>query len=784
MSSAPVTRIERYAGWLCAHPWMVIIATALIAFTLVSGGSRLKTTNDFRAFFGPDNPELVELELFEQTYERQQNILFVVIAEPNSVFTRDGLTLIHELTEMGWQIPYSRRVTSLTNHQHTRASDDELIVRALLDDPTELSDERIQSIRDFALGEESLLNRIISREGKATVINVALTLPLDKPDANTEVVAFASERVEKLRERFPDIEIAVGGTTATDIALGEAVARDITYLIVPAFLVIIICLLISLRHVGGTLATALVALPSIMITFGVFGWFGATLEATSGFVPSIVMTIAVADCVHILSTFYYELRRGQTRADAVIESLRINVGPVALTSITTTIGVLMLNFSDSPPYNELGNMIAIGVCAAWFLSMTFLPAALMLIPVRDPGKGKGLERAMDRFAEWLLRERKRVLVCSGVVIIVIAAWIPTNEIGEEWHAYFDETFAVQRSIDASAHYMGGLHILHYNLRTDIKHSINDPAYLADVEKLAQWLESQPEVVHVDRITELIARLNMNMHGDDPAMRRVPESRELAAQLLLLYELSLPIGMGLENTINIERSASRLTVSVKRSTSEEMLAFDARVVSWMQQNVSTFTAKPGTGVDLIFANINHRNIHSLLIGMVFALILISFVLIAALRSLKLGMLSLVTNLAPAGLAYGTWAMVNGMIDLSASVVIVMSIGIVVDDTVHFLSKYRRARREQNKSAEDALRYAFHTVGVALTITTFVLVAGFSVLTLSHFGPTVTTGALMAITMAFALLVDFLFLPPLLLSVDGNNSSSSDAPPLDAAHSGRT
>ena len=227
MSSAPVTRIERYAGWLCAHPWMVIIATALIAFTLVSGGSRLKTTNDFRAFFGPDNPELVELELFEQTYERQQNILFVVIAEPNSVFTRDALTLIHELTEMGWQIPYSRRVTSLTNHQHTRASDDELIVRALLDDPTELSDEGIQSIRDFALGEESLLNRIISREGKATVINVALTWALDKPDANTEVVAFASERVEKLRERFPDIEIAVGGTTATDIALAWLVARAV-----------------------------------------------------------------------------------------------------------------------------------------------------------------------------------------------------------------------------------------------------------------------------------------------------------------------------------------------------------------------------------------------------------------------------------------------------------------------------------------------------------------------------------------------------------------------------
>jgi uncharacterized protein len=347
---------------------------------------------------------------------------------------------------------------------------------------------------------------------------------------------------------------------------------------------------------------------------------------------------------------------------------------------------------------------------------------------------------------------------------VIAALIPTNRIGEEWHRYFDHTFAVQRAIDASEHYMGGLHILHYNVRSGATDGINDPHYLAQLEQLAVWLEAQPEVVHVDRITELLARLNMNMHGDDLAMHQVPDSRELAAQLLLLYELSLPLGMGLENTTNIDRSSSRLTVVLRPATSEELLAFDARVVAWMQQHVNAFAPTRGTGVDLIFANINHRNIYSLLTGMVIAVVIISILLVVALRSFKLGMLSLVTNLAPAGLAYGTWAMINGQIDLSASVVMVMSIGIVVDDTVHFLSKYRRARQEQNKSAEDALRYAFHTVGVALAITTFVLVSGFAVLTASHFSPTVTTGALMAITMAFALLVDFLFLPPLLMTVD--------------------
>jgi hypothetical protein len=148
----------------------------------------------------------------------------------------------------------------------------------------------------------------------------------------------------------------------------------------------------------------------------------------------------------------------------------------------------------------------------------------------------------------------------------------------------------------------------------------------------------------------------------------------------------------------------------------------------------------------------------------ALVLISFVLIFALRSVRLGLISLVPNLIPAALAYGTWGLFVGRIDLSASIVICMSLGIVVDDTVHFLSKYLRARREQQLNIEEGIRYAFHTVGVALTITTVVLVAGFLVLVASHFSPTWTSGLLLAITLSYALLADFFFLPPLLMILD--------------------
>ena len=308
----------RYTTFVTTRPWLVTTSCLLIVLMLVAGASKLSTNNDFRAFFGADNPELAALEDFEARYERQQNVLMVVLpTSPDDVFTADNLRLVHELTALGWQVPYSRRVTSLTNYQHTVAKDDTVRVAALLSDiavlDTAAASAQSESIRRIALGERSLINRVVSANGSATIVNVGLALPDHQPNANLEVVDFVTSKLESIRERYPNTRIEVGGTTATDVALGEAVRRDVETLVGLSYLVIIIGLTLLLRHISGTVATLLVITPSIGVTMGIFGWLGATLEPTAGFVPSIVMTIAVADSVHMLSTFYYEVRRGAAR---------------------------------------------------------------------------------------------------------------------------------------------------------------------------------------------------------------------------------------------------------------------------------------------------------------------------------------------------------------------------------------------------------------------------------------------------------------------------------------
>jgi predicted RND superfamily exporter protein len=231
-------------------------------------------------------------------------------------------------------------------------------------------------------------------------------------------------------------------------------------------------------------------------------------------------------------------------------------------------------------------------------------------------------------------------------------------------------------------------------------------------------------------------------------------------------MSLPYGLDLNNQIDIDKSATRMNVTVENLTTNELLNLETLGRQWLAENAPESMQTEGASPAIMFANIGKRNMRSMLSGTVLALIFISLILIVAFRSVSIGLISLIPNLLPAAAAFGVWAMIIGEVGLALSVVVSMTLGIVVDDTVHFLSKYLRARREKGLGTDDALRYAFSTVGTALWVTTIVLVAGFSVLAFSTFKMNSGMGLLTAITIALALIIDFLFLPPLLMKLQEN------------------
>jgi predicted RND superfamily exporter protein len=471
--------------------------------------------------------------------------------------------------------------------------------------------------------------------------------------------------------------------------------------------------------------------------------------------------------VHVLVNFLHGMREGEPKHQAMMESLRINLQPIFLTTLTTSVGFLSLNFSDAPPFRDLGNMAAIGVVLAFILSVTFLPAMMMVLPVKAlKGDTQG-SIAMQRLAEFVVRNKKGLVWGMGALIIFLIAQIPNNRLDDQFVKYFDETNEFRQATDFATENLTGIYLIEYSLESGETGGISEPEFLHKVEDFAQWYRQQPHVLHVNTITDIMKRLNRNMHEDQDSWYRLPDQRDLSAQYLLLYEFSLPFGLDLNNQINVKKSATRFSVTLESISTQQLLAIEESAQAWLHENAPNMRIE-GASPSVMFAHIGNRNIISMLKGTTVALIVISIILIFALKSLRIGGISLLPNLVPMGMAFGIWGLVVGEVGLALSVVSGMTLGIVVDDTVHFLSKYLRARREKNLSREDAVRYAFSTVGTALWVTTLVLMVGFGILAFSHFQLNAGMGLLTAITLGLALVADFLFLPPLLIYFGGKKA----------------
>lgn len=763
-----MTWLEDALGkWVIKHRWMVIVITVLFVLAAAHGTRYLGFNNDTRVFFSEDNPQLKALEELENTYSKKYNIVFAIAPEDGNVFTRETLAAIEELTDASWEIPYSSRVDSITNFQHTEAEEDDLVVEDLVRDAGSLSATDISRIKRIALSEPFLVNNLVSPSGQVASVNVNIILPGKSMVETTEASSFAHHIADGLRQKHPDIKVYLTGGIILDDSFSKASRDDMSTLVPAMFIVLIAIVGISLRSFTGILGTTLIILFSMATSLGLAGWSGILLNAASVNAPTIILTLAVADSVHIMVTIFNLMRHGMNKNDAIAESLRINLQPVFLTSITTAIGFLSMNFSDAPPFRDVGNMVAMGVIAAFIYSIFFLPALLAVLPLKI--KTKEVKRAdihkpCDRLADFVIRHRTSLFWGMMAAVVVLTSGMVKIELNDDFIRYFSKRYEVRRASDFVEQNLTGLNIIEYSLDSGEAGGINNPAYLNKVEEFAAWYRKQPKVIHVNTITDTLKRLNKSMHGDDQSFYGIPGSRELAAQYLLLYEMSLPFGLDLNDGINVDRSATRLVVSVKDVTTAALRNLDERARAWLRANAPESMFTYGSGISIIWAHLYMRNIKSMLGASFGALVLISAILIIALRSFKFGLISLLPNLSPALMSFGIWGLFVGQVGLVISVIVAMTLGIVVDDTIHFMSKYLRARREHDMTPWDAVHYSFNSVGTAMWVTTAALVAGFLVLTMSGFKINSVMGLMTALTITIALVLDFLFLPVLLMRAD--------------------
>ncbi|MFT4561858.1 MAG: putative RND superfamily exporter protein [Gammaproteobacteria bacterium] len=756
---------SRFAAWVVRSRWLIIIASFVLIALAASGVRHLTVTQSYRVYFGPDDPNLVAYENLENTYTKDDSIILVMAPKDGQVFTRDFLGVVEAVSKQAWQLPYANRVDSITNFQHTEADGDDLVVADLVKDAKNFSDEQLGKVKNIALSEPLLRNFLIADDARVTAVNVNVLLPgLSETEELPLVVKRARELVAETKSLHPDVDIYISGMTAMHNAMSEAAFSDMSVLAPISFGVMFLLVAFLAGGVIGTITTLFIFSMSVAGAMGVSGHLGFQVTPTGSSAPNIILTVAVANSVHILISYFHELREGLAKHDAIQESLRINLNPVSLASITTAMGFLAMNFSVSPPFQQMGTTVATGVLISFLLSVTFLPAMLAILPTGRIRQKSREDTWVQAFGDFVVRRRRGLLWGTGIFIIALIANVPRNQFNEVFFHWFDETMEFRIATDFMLDNLTGLYQVHYSLDTGESGGISEPEFLQLTDEFAEWWRAQPETEHVKSITDTMKRLNKNMHGDDQAMYKLPDSRDLAAQYLLLYEMSLPYGLDLNNQINVDKSKTRVIATLKPILMSETFAITERASDWLDEHAPQIGHDEGSGMVMMATHMTMRNVVTMVYGTTAALALISIVIVLALRSVKLGALSFVANLAPIAMGYGIWALIDGEIGMGLSIVGSMTFGIVVDDTVHFLSKYLRARREQGLSAEDAVRYAFKTVGRALIVTSIVLVAGFLVLSTSQFAVNAKMGLSVAIVIVCALFTVLLFLPPLLMKLD--------------------
>lgn len=755
---------ERWNRWVVDHPWLVVIFTVLVTGFSVYGLRWFENNNDPRIFFTEKNPDFARFRQLEDRFTANDVVLFVVHPANNNIFTRRNLTALKELTDKAWTLPHSMRVDSLVNFQHTVVNGDDLTVGPLVDNADKLAPADIAGIRRIALNEPSLLGKLISSDGSVAAVAVTVTMGQGNRAA-PRITSAARRMAANFHQRYPDVDFMLTGTVVFSQATALATKQAMETTLPLAVLAMVVCLVVIMRSFLFTGIVILVVGVSIAIAMGLSVWLGIEFSPIVGMAPAMILTLAIADSVHIIATYRHGRLAGEDKRTALLESLRVNFQPVWLTSLTTAVGFAILNFSESEPFRALGNVVVLGVTAAFILSIALLPALLMVLPhrLRAPPRSD-YQPWMERLGEWVIRYHRPLLIGMTLLAVGLTALVPTNRINDVFNDYFDRSFQVRRVNDFTMKHLTGMHRIDFSVDSGEAGGTMDPAFLQHMDDLVTWLQSQKEVVYANAFSDVVKRLNRNLHEDDSAYYRIPDNRALVSQYTLMYELSLPQGLGLENQLDINKRYARVVVMLHNVGSHGVLAFNDRTEQWMRDHWPKVMQSRGTGMDILFGRVTMRNIRSMLSGAVIALVTVSLLLILALRSVRYGLISLIPNLLPAGMAFGLWGWINGEIGLAVSVVGCMTLGIVVDDTVHFLSKYVRAKRELGLDTLEAVRYAFRTVGAALIATSVVLVANFAVIGTSHFYPNSSMGQLSAITLAMALIVDFFFFVPLLIELD--------------------
>lgn len=767
--TASEQRVEHFTNFLLRWPKAFMASIIFLTLIAAPGLIHFAEEYDVRIWFLETDPHIQTLNRFERQFGNDENIVIALRSE-NGLFNTEMMPILVELTESMWTIPQVMRVDSVTNYNITRVDGEDIIIEPLIDLDREYLAEELLVLEQEAINHRVIPDYLLSRDAKSAMIFAPLVPTLDgSPDYELIV-----KRTRELVAQYSDIdglEIHLIGEAAVNDAFREVSNDDSLFILPIMILAIILCLWLLFRSVVA------VALPMVVITFanlitlGIAFWSGFTYNQILSILPAIIIAISIADSVHVMMTYFQFLGKGHTNLEATKLSLKKNLVPTILTTVSTSIGFISLTITDLLPVRELGILAALGCIMAWVVTIFFICPLMSLLKVRPAPlfqRMSGVKNSSpkaDAYIAWVRRFQNPIIVVFTGIILASIILTTQIKVNSNPYDYFTKDIPIRHANTFVETHFGGNAGPELVISTGVSDGIKDPDFLRKVEQLKEWIDAHPAVNKTLDIIDIVKDVNQNLNDGDPQFYRLPDTQDEVAQQLFFYSMGLPMGTELTNRMSLDYESMRMTVLWN--------IFDTR--GWLE-NVAAIEDKAleldlnleSTGKFLLFQRMMDYVVMTFFTSVMMAMFLVAALMSIIFRSIKLGLLSLIPNILPLFIGAGFMYVVGIDLNIGSAIVASVCLGIAIDDTIHFLSHYYRLRK-MGLSQTDTMSQIVTFTGSALISTTGLLVLCFGLYMLGDFTPMVDFGILCAVVLVMALLIDLMYLPAILMKLEDSRST---------------